>query len=481
MALIFVSYRRVDTDAWAGRLYGDLARVFTRSQLFMDIDGHITRGSEFGKILRDALESCDALLALIGPRWLTCTREDGTLRLTAPDDWVRCEIARALKRGIPVIPVLFDGVSLPPKEQLPEEIRPLTDRHYAALGGDWEHDVGALIHDLERAVARIDVARSDIDVVGRALRVLTELVRRSSAVAESVARYREALATLAQQVEVIDVYKGLHDEFHVIEFECLRVMPSVPSTPQLRACKGTMQRVRERIARLLARRIVSDGLAADIEIKLDAAVGSLEVAEKQPSAATLEDAVADLTVLLTGIPSDLDQAISTAGSHLNLDRLIALFEDVQRRVALDAPVEHTDLSPIFAGVEALKAIAVELERRVSEHSRLQRIDNELRMLLSGSEPPKILARKWEFVKKLRAGLEAPFSRGVASEWENFALTEGEVDRVLGEGALVKDYLAGYHQTLASVFRDADSELKDMSTRVASVGLPIQTLLASTKT
>jgi hypothetical protein len=107
MSGIFISYRRKDTLPWAGRLFDGLSRCFGKGQVFMDISGGIPRGANFEKVLTEALAGCDALLALIGPEWLSCKRSDGRRRLEVPDDWVRNEIATGLRRGIPVVPVLL--------------------------------------------------------------------------------------------------------------------------------------------------------------------------------------------------------------------------------------------------------------------------------------------------------------------------------------------------------------------------------------
>jgi len=120
MAGIFISYRRSDTLPWAGRLFDDLTRSFGKQQVFMDINGGIPRGANFGKVLTESLAGCDAMLALIGPTWTTCARADGTPRLSVPGDWVRNEIATALRRGVPLVPVLLGGAQLPDEQAMPE-------------------------------------------------------------------------------------------------------------------------------------------------------------------------------------------------------------------------------------------------------------------------------------------------------------------------------------------------------------------------
>jgi hypothetical protein len=65
---IFINYRRVDTEAWGGHLYSDLRRQFGENAVFMDTRRSITWGADWDFKLKDALENCEVMLALIGPR-----------------------------------------------------------------------------------------------------------------------------------------------------------------------------------------------------------------------------------------------------------------------------------------------------------------------------------------------------------------------------------------------------------------------------
>lgn len=51
--------------------------------------------------------------------------EGGKRRIDLVTDYVRIEIASALKREIPVIPVLVEGGRMPDPESVPEELRDL--------------------------------------------------------------------------------------------------------------------------------------------------------------------------------------------------------------------------------------------------------------------------------------------------------------------------------------------------------------------
>lgn len=128
MPAIFISYRREDSIGHAGRLYDRLAERFGRERVYRDIDA-IEAGEDFVAAIRQKVDKSDVLLALIGPRWLTATDEEGRWRLADDNDLVRLEIATALNRNIRVIPVLLQGATMPRCKDLPAELARLAQRN----------------------------------------------------------------------------------------------------------------------------------------------------------------------------------------------------------------------------------------------------------------------------------------------------------------------------------------------------------------
>jgi hypothetical protein len=127
MPKVFISYRRDDSQHQADRIHLALRKVIARRDIFIDID-NIPAGVDFVQHLDQKVSQCDVLLALIGPGWLNATSE-GKRRLDDPKDFVRVEIASALRRGIPVAPVLLDGAPMPREADLPDDLKPLIRRN----------------------------------------------------------------------------------------------------------------------------------------------------------------------------------------------------------------------------------------------------------------------------------------------------------------------------------------------------------------
>jgi hypothetical protein len=109
---VFISYRREDAAYPAGWLYERLADRFGASRVFKDVDS-IEPGDDFVAEITSAVESCEALLAVIGNQWLEATNKDGQRRLDDPQDWVRLEIEAALERDVRVVPVLVEDARMP--------------------------------------------------------------------------------------------------------------------------------------------------------------------------------------------------------------------------------------------------------------------------------------------------------------------------------------------------------------------------------
>lgn len=163
---IFISYRHADSAADARSIFTELREHFGDERVFQDIR-NLPKGEDFKAALKAILDQTAIVVAVIGPTWLTLADEHGKRRLDRDDDLVRQELATALERGIPIIPVLVGGAALPRQDELPEDISRLT----SYLGTHVSHanftsDISTLVQALEARVGGAPVARS----ASRALR-----------------------------------------------------------------------------------------------------------------------------------------------------------------------------------------------------------------------------------------------------------------------------------------------------------------------
>jgi TPR repeat protein len=164
---IFISYRRDDSSPWAGRLSDRLSNQFPSNEIFMDVDS-VDLGEDFVNTIEKTVGSCDVLIAVIGKGWLTSRDQEGKRRLENSEDYVRTEIATALRRGIRVIPVLVEGASMPQAGDLPDDLKALSRRNALQLSHDrFRGDSERLVSAVGRALEKTAAARHEREENGR--------------------------------------------------------------------------------------------------------------------------------------------------------------------------------------------------------------------------------------------------------------------------------------------------------------------------
>jgi TIR domain len=158
---VFISYRDADSGNGAGRIADALKeRLGGDITLFMDVDS-IPAGEDFLVVLDNAIRKCDLLLAVIGSKWLDLTDDQGNRRVDQAGDFVRNEIAIALERNIPVIPVMIDGAKPPKKHDLPKAIVKLADYQGVEIRTrPFNKDIAVLIEQIKKRLPKKASAKS---------------------------------------------------------------------------------------------------------------------------------------------------------------------------------------------------------------------------------------------------------------------------------------------------------------------------------
>ena len=115
--------KRAPAERLAEILGDRLERNFGEANVFIDVD-RLLAGQRFDRELSKALEQCDVLIAVIGPRWMELLAEHAG---DSKRDYVHDEIVAALKRDIVVVPVLVGREghmpSLPSARKFPAKWR----------------------------------------------------------------------------------------------------------------------------------------------------------------------------------------------------------------------------------------------------------------------------------------------------------------------------------------------------------------------
>jgi ABC-type glycerol-3-phosphate transport system permease component len=212
---IFISYRRADSRSFTERIADVLTVEFGTSNIFQDVDD-IPAGEDFRRVLREAVQSCDAVLVVVGRQWLTVTDEAGQRRLDDPNDFVRIEVESALTQDKLLIPLLVDNAAPLDASALPPSMRELAYRNVAPIryNPDFSGDMGRLIRRLRtfesELQARQEAERQAREVAERQAREAAEREARLAAEAqarEQAQRQREAAAADPQEKVMESVQK----------------------------------------------------------------------------------------------------------------------------------------------------------------------------------------------------------------------------------------------------------------------------------
>jgi hypothetical protein len=150
MRAVFISYRRADSADIAGRIYDRLVERFGEAPVFKDVDS-IQPGVAFADYIVESIGQSAVQLVIIGQRWLTISSGWNRRRLDDPGDYVRLEIETALRAGVPVIPVLVMGATLPPGRRLPGSLKRLVERNAIQARPDPDFR-----RDMDRVIAAVE-------------------------------------------------------------------------------------------------------------------------------------------------------------------------------------------------------------------------------------------------------------------------------------------------------------------------------------
>ncbi len=152
---LFLSYRHEDSQGYTGwlrDLLPSLASAGDQIEVFLDVEAS-GAGQDFVQKTTSAARDSDAVLVIIGKRWLSAATDRGTPGINKPHDYgyVRMELTEAVKAGVPLFVVLVDGAKRPTKKEWPKEFpEDLIDALARAtvVKLDCETDAGKLVKHL---------------------------------------------------------------------------------------------------------------------------------------------------------------------------------------------------------------------------------------------------------------------------------------------------------------------------------------------
>ena len=524
---IFINYRREQTTASASHLYDNLRLRFGKDAVFLDTRRTVPWGTYWDEKLKDALENCETLVALIGPRWSTWERSPGKPGLHEPDDWVRSEIATAIRKSKTVYPVLIEGGAAPLENELPADLRELRFHRieaYPISETHWDEERDHLVSELIKNPTLKKLY--SLNTSERGIRLLEQLIRENRKVADTVSKSRSMIETTDRGVDEIGLLKDIHDSLHEIEANALE--PIRGELRQLREREsssnigepvtsdafgeasrkfdrheGKITKSRKQLASTVSK--LSGLLDVELPERLDAVKLAFANVANPSTIADFDHIVSELEGLAGAIPSRLNDEIERAMRELELHQLRDLMTAVIDQLG-PAAVTDPELKALVLSVPALEELRKSLGLRVRDHGLLQGIDNKLRSLFEGQYRDKnawkeanraILTANWNSIQRLRKlfegerspveGESSPVKREcspVVEENQQYLKSiEDDIKTVIARGDETSAILARlqkYAKEIGRVFRDVDSNLKEFCGDLRKTTLPLKTILQQTE-
>ena len=154
MPKISISYRRANSEAMTGRIFDRLISHFGKDAIFRDIDD-IPPGIDFRVHINEMLRKTNILLAIVGPGWLGAS-SGGLERIQEESDPVRVEVETALRRRVPIIPVLIGTTRMPSSDQLPPSLKDFSFRNAVKVdtGQDFDYHMDRLIRSMDTILSQ---------------------------------------------------------------------------------------------------------------------------------------------------------------------------------------------------------------------------------------------------------------------------------------------------------------------------------------
>ncbi len=391
---VFISYRRDDAAANAGRLFDWLSDQFGDAHVFLDTS-RIAIGADFERVLGERLAAADVVLVVIGPRWLDIADANGR-RLDQPDDYVRMEVATALRSGTRLIPVLVGGARMPAAERLPDALRALATRNATELrDAGFEQDFDQLVNAiLDRPRGYLKTELDRVQRLLRAIRVSTLLVP-TVALLVVIAIWVGALEafTLDTRAASYLMWAGEQLAPPGAQPGVLLVAVDGDSERRLQRDFGPVAAWRSDHARLLRRAAAAGATAVVFDLVFERAT-----AADAELAAAMRAARARGTRVVVGV-RDLD-----AGRP----RIAAALRDaadwgsvcINRRLGYSymAPLAVVAAGPDFAAVQPARTPALALA--AVRGDALQAVDIERRRLVLANDPAPAAAPRFSLLHRI---------------------------------------------------------------------------------
>ena len=328
------------------------------------------------------------------------------------------------------------------------------------------------------------------------LNTLSALATLRPDVRDIAAMYAEDFATILQQLRVIELYKGLHNILHKLQFKLEAIEFALSSPPSDARANEKLERYAGEIA----------DLAQDAEGKIDAMKGQVdglnpaetergwiewlraraaEMKEVALPSASQEDRGQVYTSLRSQVNQaapQINRALAEAAGRLRFVNLVDMIDAVISR----APPTGPDIRTMINGASAVGALRICVAGLIKEHFSWQRVSSDLEGAKSSiRHQPQGKIFEWPaFEQRVRAlcaisptATWAMRLLGYLDSWiKATPNSKPEADeKKAGQIAFLT-----FSGACNDRFYDVDDAVKDVSEKIIQLAEPLKDLLAAAK-
>jgi effector-associated domain 1 (EAD1)-containing protein len=314
----------------------------------------------------------------------------------------------------------------------------------------------------------------------RGLAALGELMATGDA-REAVRAFEAEFQDAVGQIEVLGVFKDVHDLLHTLQFRCYdglaRQTPRFPADGLAREIVNehgvTLEETIVRLEAITANPVFDQGTPrwiGDLREARTQITTALDTSSVQP----LTSAVRLIDRVLAVQPTRINTRLNDAARALRLRDLVADLTQVHTRLSASG-LDATKMSEFEAGISSLQQLDVALRHRVTEHDRWQELDVELRLEKNAFlVDVEVLGSAWP---RLRAQL-LPLCGGTEPWATHLTADCGKLDAALAarDVANQRSTFIQVHSQAATRFYQVDIALQRLCETLREIGKPLTELL-----
>lgn len=315
----------------------------------------------------------------------------------------------------------------------------------------------------------------------KGIHALIDLMQ-TSAVRDAVVTFRTDFQAACEQIDVLSDYKRLHDLFHHLEQEIIRIQSQGPvDDAALPDLIGEIPTIQHLIKALLsvARRASFAADTVSWMKRLEQVREKLQLVLDELDIKPLKSASNSLSRVLANEPSKINDRLVATARVLRLEALVEDLTAVQ--TSLDAPgLDETAVRQVEAfkeGVKALNELEQSLTLHVNYHDTLQRMDEELRWIKANwsQNVEELREDGWPELKSLMQTLQ----NSSEVDWANGLCEVGDrLETAISaeDPRKVRVLFELYRRQAGNSFYQIDRDLLALCGELQKVGEPLAAVL-----